>query len=112
MVLEKTLESPLDCKEIKRVNPLHQVAKYQNISFNINPSNEFSGLISFRIDWLDHFAVERTLQSFLQYHSSKASILQHTVFLIVQLYHPYMTRGKTIALMRQTFVGQSKASAF
>ena len=73
-------------------------------SFSINPSNEYSGLISFRIDRLDSLAVQGTLKSLLQHHSSKASILWHLAFFIVQLSHPYMTTGKTIALTRQTFV--------
>ena len=73
-------------------------------SFNISPSNEHSGLISFRMDWLDFLVVQGTLKSLLQHHSSKASILWHSAFLIVQLSYPYMTTGKTIALTRQTFV--------
>ena len=77
--------------------------KYWSFSFNISPSNEHPGLI-FRMDWLDLLAVQGTLQSLLQYHSSKASILLHSVFFIVQLSHPYMTNGKTIALTRRTFV--------
>ena len=80
--------------------------KYWNFSFNVSPSNEYSGLISFRMDWLDLLAVQGTLNSLLQYHSSKASILWHSAFFIVQLSHPYMTTGKTIALTRQTFVGK------
>ena len=72
--------------------------------FSISPSTEYSGLIYFRMDWLDLLAVQGTLKSFLQHHSSKASILQHSTFFIVQLSHPYMTTGKTIALTRQTFV--------
>ena len=79
-------------------------AKYWSLSFSISPSNEYSGLISFRIDWLDLLAVQRTLKSFLQHHSLKASILWHSAFFIVQLSHPYMTTGKTIALTRWTFV--------
>ena len=75
-------------------------------SFNISPSNDYSGLISFRIDWFDLFAVQGTLKSLLQHHSSKASILWHSVFIIVQLSHPDMTTGKTIALTRRTFVGK------
>jgi len=75
-------------------------------SFNINPSNEHPGLISFRMDWLDLLAVQRTLKSLLQHHSSKASILWHSAFFIVQISHLYMTTGKTIALTRQTFVGK------
>ena len=74
--------------------------KYWSFSFNISPSNEHSGLISFRMDWLDVLAVQGTLKSLLQHHSSKASILQHSAFLIVQLSHPYMTTGKTIALTK------------
>ena len=73
-------------------------------SFNISPSNEHSGLISFRMDWLDLLEVQGTLKSLLQHHSSKASILQHSAFFILQLSHPYMTTGKTTALTRQTFV--------
>ena len=74
--------------------------EYWSFSFNINPSNEYSGLISFRMDWLDLLAVPGTLKSLLQHHSSKASILWHSAFFIVQLSHPYMTTGKTIALTR------------
>ena len=80
--------------------------QYCSFSFSISPSNEYSGLISFRKDWLDLLAVQGTLKSLLQHHSSKASILQHSAFFIVQLSHPYMTTGKTIALTRQTFVGK------
>ena len=80
--------------------------KYWSFSFHLSPSNEHPGLISFRMDWLDLLAVQGTLKSFLQYHSSKASILQCSAFFIVQLSHPYMTPGKTIALMRQSFVGK------
>ena len=79
--------------------------KYWSFSFNISPSNEHSGLISFRMDWLDLLAVQGTLKS-LQHHSSKASILWRTAFFMVQLLHPYMTPGKTIALTRQTSVGK------
>ena len=75
-----------------------------NFSFNISPSNEYSGLISFRMDWFDLLAVQGTLKSLLQHHSSKASILQHSDFFRVQLSYPYMTTGKTIALTRQTSV--------
>ena len=78
--------------------------KYWCFSFNISPSNEHPGLISFRMDWFDLLAVQGTLKSLLQHHSSKASILQHSAFFTVQLSHPYMTTGKTIALTRQTFV--------
>ena len=79
--------------------------KYWSFSFNISPSNEHSELISYRMDWLD-LLTEKTLKSLLQYHSSKASILWHSAFFIVQLSHPYMTTGKTIALTRWTFVGK------
>ena len=78
--------------------------KYWSFSFNISPSNEYSGLISFRMDWLDLLAVQGTLKSLLQHHSSKTSLLQHLASFMVQLSHPYMTTGKTIALTRQTFV--------
>ena len=80
--------------------------KYWSLSFNISPSNEYSGLIPFKKDWLDLLAVQGTLNSLLQHHSSKASALQCSVFVIVQLSHPYMTTGKTIALIRQAFVGR------
>ena len=80
--------------------------KYWNFSFNISPSNEYSGLISFRMDWLDLLAVQGILKSLLQHHSSKASILRCSAFFIVQLSHPYITMGKTIALTRQTFFGK------
>ena len=79
-------------------------SKYWSFSFNISPSNEYSGLISFRMDWLDPLAVQGTLKSLLQYHSSKASILQCSAFFTVQLSHPYMTTGETIALTKWTFV--------
>ena len=75
-----------------------------SFNFSIKPSNEYSGLFSFRIDWLDLLAVQGTLKSLLQHHSSKASILRHSAFFMVELSHPYMTIGKTIALTRQTFV--------
>ena len=78
--------------------------KYWSFSFNISPSNEHPGLMSFRMDWLDLLAVQRTLKSLLQHHSSKASIFQPSAFFIVQLSHPYMTTGKTIALTRQTLM--------
>ena len=80
--------------------------KYWSFSFSISPSNEHPGLISFRIDWLDLLAVQGTLKSLLQHHSSKASILRHSAFFTVQLSHLYMTTGKTIALTRRTFVGK------
>ena len=80
--------------------------KYWSFSFSISPSNEYSGLISFRMDWLDLLAVQGTLKSLLQHHSSKASIHWHSAFFMVQLSHAYMTTGKTIALTRWTFVGK------
>ena len=80
--------------------------KCWSFSFSISPSNAYSGLISFRMDWFDLLAVQGTLKSLLQHHSSKASILWHSAFLIVQFSHPYMTTGKTIAWTRQTFVGK------
>ena len=80
--------------------------KYWSFSFNISPSNEYSELISFRMDWLDLLAIQGTLKSLLQHHSSKASILRHSTFFIVQLSHPYMTTGKTMALTIWTFVGK------
>ena len=86
--------------------------KYWSFSFNISPSNEHPGLISFRMDWLDLLAVQGTLKSLLQYHSSKSSILRCSAFSIVQLSHPYMTTGKTIALTRQTFVGKVMSPLF
>ena len=86
--------------------------KYWSFSFNISPSNEHPGLISFRMDWLDLLAVQGTLKSLLQHHSSKASILQHSAFFILQLSHPYMTTGKTIALTRRTFVGKVMSLLF
>ena len=79
---------------------------YWSFSFSISPSSEYSGLISFRIDWLDLLAVQRTFKSLLQHHSSKTSILQHSAFFIVQFSHPYMTTRKNIALTRRTFVGK------
>ena len=79
--------------------------KYCNSTFNVSPSNEYSELISFRMDWLDLLAVQGALKSLLQHHSSKASIFQHSAFFIVQLSDPYMTTGKTIVLTRWTFVG-------
>ena len=86
--------------------------KYWSLSFSISPSNEYSGLISFRMGWLDLLAVQGTLKSLFQYHSSKASIFQHSAFFIVQLSHPYMTTGKTITLTRQTFVGKVMSLLF
>ena len=81
--------------------------KYQSFSFKISPTKEHPGLISFRMDWLDLLAVQGTLKSLLQHQSSKASILQHSAFFIIQLSHPYMTTGKTIALTRWTFVDKA-----
>ena len=86
--------------------------KYWSFSFSISPSNEYSGLISLRIDWLDRLAVQGTLKSFLQHHSSKASVLWHSAFFMVQLSYPYMTTGKTIALIRRTFVGKVMSLLF
>ena len=86
--------------------------KYWSFSFNISPSNEHSGLISFRMDWLDILVVQGTLKSLLQHHSSKASVLRCSAFFIVQLSHPYMTTGKTIALTRQTFVDKVMSLLF
>ena len=86
--------------------------KYWSFSFRISPSNEHSGLISFRMDWLDLLAVQGTLRSLLQHHSSKASILRCSAFFIVQLSHAYMTTGKTIALTRRTFVGKVMSLLF
>ena len=91
------------------VNSSHQVVKYWSFSFSISPSNKHPGLISFRMDWLDLLAVQGTLKSLLQHHSSKSSILWHSAFFIVQLSHPYMTTGKTIAL---TFVGKVMSLLF
>ena len=85
--------------------------KYWSFSFGISPSNEYSGLISFRMDWLDLLAVQRTLKS-LHHHSSKASVLLHSAFFIVQLSHAYMTTGKTIALTKWTFVGKVMSLLF
>ena len=86
--------------------------KYWSFSFSISPSNEYSVLISFRMNWLDLLAVQGTLKSLLQYHTSKASILRRSAFFTVQLSHPYMTIGKTIALTRQTFVGKVMSLLF
>ena len=87
-------------------------AKYWSFSFNISPSKEYSGLISFRMDWLDLLAVQGTLKSLLQHHTSKASILWCSAFLIVQLSHPYMTTRKTVALIRWSFVGKVMSLLF
>ena len=80
--------------------------KYWSFSFSISPSNKYSGQMFFKMDWFDLLAVQGTLESLLQYHSSKASILRHSAFFMVQFSHPYMTTGKTIALTRQTFVSK------
>ena len=88
------------------VSNLHQVAKVLEFQLQHSPSNEHPGLISFRMDWLDLLAVQGTLKSLLQHHSLKASILRRSVFFTVQLLHPYMTTGKSIALTRRTFVGK------
>ena len=94
------------------VSSLHQVAKYWSFSFNISPSNEHPGLISFRMDWLDRLAVQETLKSLFQHHNSKASILLYSAFYIPQFSHPYMTTGKTIALTRWTFVDKVMSLLF
>ena len=86
--------------------------EYWSFSFSISPSNEYSGLISFRTDWLDLLAVQGTLKNLLQHHSSKASILRWSAFFIVQLTHPYMTTGETVALTRQTSVGKVMSLLF
>ena len=90
------------------VNSLHEVAKVLEFQLSIIPSKEIPGLISFRMDWLDLLAVQGTLKSLLQHHGSKASILRHSAFFTVQLSHPYMTTGKTVALTRRTFNGPWK----
>ena len=86
--------------------------RYWSFSFSISPSSDYSGLTSFSMDWLDLLAVQGTLKSLLQHHSSKASILRHSAFFMVQLSHPYLTTGKTIALTRQTFVGKVMSLLF
>ena len=86
--------------------------KYWNFSFSISLSNEYSGVISFRMDWLDLLAVQGTLTSLLKHHSSKVSIFQHSAFFRVQISHPYMTTGKTVALTRQNFVGKVMSLIF
>ena len=96
----------------KWVSSSHQVAKYWSFSFSISPSNEYSGLISFRMDWLDRLVVQGTLKSLLQHHSSKASILRCSAFLMVRLTHPHMTTGKTIALTRWTFASKVMSLLF
>ena len=94
----------------KWVSTLHQVAKMPSFRFSISPSNEYSGLILFWMGWLDLFAVQVTLKILLQYHSWKASILLYSAFFIVQLLHPYMTTGKTIALTRRIFVDKGMSA--
>ena len=96
----------------KWVSSLHQVARYWSLGLNISHSNKHSGLISFRIGWLDLLAFQGTLQSLLQHHSSKTSILQCSAFFIVQLSHPYMTTGKNIPLTRWTIVGKVMSLIF
>ena len=96
----------------KWVSSSHQVAKYWSFSFSISPSNEYSVLISFRTDWLHLLAVQGTLKSLLQHHSSKAWILQYSAFFLVQLSHPYMTTRKTIVLARWNFVGKVMSLLF
>ena len=98
---------PLSIRVFANESTLHmRWPKYWSFSFSISPSNEHPGLVFCRMDWLDLLAVQGTLKSLLQHHSSKASILQHSSFFTVQLSHPYMTTGKTIALTRRTFVGK------
>ena len=94
------------------VSSSYQVAKVLSFSVSISPSSEYSGLISFRVDWLDLLAVQGTLKNLLQHHSSKASILCRSAFFMVQLSHPYMTTGKTIALTRQIFAGKVMSLLF
>ena len=98
------------CKESDTTERLHSLCiqwpKYWSFSFSISPFNEYSGLISFRMDWLDLLAVQGTIKSLLQHHSSKASILWCSAFFMVQLSHPYVTTGKTIALTRRNFIGK------
>ena len=91
---------------------MHQVAKYWSFSYSISPSNEYLGLISFRIDWFDLLVVQGTLKHLPQHHSSKASILQHSAFFMVQLSHSYMATGKAIALTRWTFVAEVMSLLF
>ena len=96
----------------QRVNSSHELAKILEFQLSISPSNEHPGLISFRMDWLGLLEVQGTLKSLLQHHSSKASILRHSASFTVQLSHPYMTTGKTIALTRRTFVGKVMSLLF
>ena len=104
---------PLLIRVFSKKSVLHiRWPKYRSFSFIISPSNEYSGLISFRMDWLDLFAVQGTLKSLLQHCSSKESIFRHSAFFIVQLSHPYMTTEKTIALTRWTFIGKVMSLLF
>ena len=104
---------PLSIRVFSNESTLHiRWPKYWSFSFSISPSSEHPGLISFRMDWLDRFAVQETLKSLLQHHSSKAPILRHSAFLTVQLSYPYMTSGKIIALTRRTFVGKVMSLLF
>ena len=104
---------PFSIRVFSNESTLHmRWPKYWSFSFNISPSNEHPGLISFRMDWLDLLAVQGTLKSLLQHHSSKASIFQCSAFFTIQLSHPYMTTRKTIALTRQTFVGKVMSLLF
>ena len=104
---------PPSIRVFSNESPLHiRWPKYWSFSFSISTSNEHPGLISFRMDWLDLLAVQETLKSLLQHHSSKASIFQHSAFFTVQLSHPCLTTGKTIALTRQTFVGKVMSLLF
>ena len=104
---------PPSIKVFSNESTLHiRWSKYWSFSFSIIPSKEIPGLISFRMDWLDLLAVQGTLKCLLQHHSSKASILQHSAFFIVQLSHPYMATGKTIALIRWTFVDKVMSLLF
>ena len=104
---------PPSVRVFSYVSTLHmRWPKYWSFRFSITPSKEIPGLISFRMDWMDLLAIQGTLKSLLQHHSSKASILQCSAFFTVQLSHPYMTTGKTIALTRQTFVGKVMSLLF
>ena len=104
---------PPSIRDFSNESTLHmRWSKYWSFSFSISPSNEHSGLISIRMDWLDLVAVQGTLKSLLQHHNSKASIFRLSAFFTVQLSHPYMTTGKTIALTRQTFVGKAMSLLF
>ena len=112
VVPSSCLQSFPASRSLQWVSSLHQVAKVLEFRFSISPSNEYSGLVFFRIDWLDLLAVQGTLESLLQHHSSKSSILRPSAFFVVQLSHPYMTTGKTIALTRWTFVGKVMSLLF